>query len=60
MVKGIEFTKRMICDNDVAVQVANYCNDHNITKDKVIDIKYTAANDGTVRASAMLIYEDES
>ena len=29
-----------------------------ITKDKIIDIKYTKANDGTVRASALLLYEE--
>ncbi len=60
MMKGIEFTKSMICDKDVAVQVAEFCNAHNITKDRIIDIKYTKANDGTCRASAMLLYEDKS
>ena len=58
MIKGIEFTKSMLCDKDVAVQVADYLNHYHITKDKIVDIKYTKANDGTCRASAMLIYED--
>lgn len=57
MIKGIEFEKNMLCDYDVAVQVAEFCNSHCITKDMIIDIKYTKANDGTCRASAMLIYE---
>ncbi len=60
MIKGIEFTKSMICDRDVAVQVADFCNTHNITKDRIIDIKYTKANNGTCYASSMLIYEDKS
>lgn len=60
MIKGIEFTKSMICDKDVAVQVAEFCNAYNVTKDRIIDVKYTKANNGTCRASAMLIYEDRS
>ncbi len=60
MIKGIEFTKSILCDKDVAVQVAEFCNTHGITKDRIIDIKYTKANDGSWRASAMLLYEDKS
>lgn len=60
MIRGIEFTKSMICDKDVAVQVAEFCNRHNITKNEIVDIKYTKANNGIVRASAMLLYEDKT
>ncbi len=60
MIRGVEFTKNMICDKDVAVQVAEFCNAHKISKDRIIDIKYTKANNGTCCAFAMLIYEDRS
>lgn len=56
MIKGIEITKETLYDRDVAIQVAEFCNTHNITKDKIIDIKYTKANNG--RASALLLYEE--
>ena len=59
MIKGISFEKRMICESGVVYQVADFCNRNGITRDKVIDIQYTSANDGTCRESAMLLYESE-
>lgn len=58
MIRSVEFTKRYLGDKDVSQQLAEFCNNYMITKDKIIDIKYTKANDGTVRASAMLVYEE--
>lgn len=58
MIRSVEFTKRCLGDKDVSKQLAEFCNNYRITKDKIVDIKYTKANDGTVRASAMLVYEE--
>lgn len=58
MIRSAEFTKNYLGDKDVPKQLEDFCNMHMITKDKIVDIKYTNANDGTVRASAMIVYEE--
>lgn len=58
MIRSAEFTKNYLGDKDVSKQLEDFCNKNMITKDKIVDIKYTSANDGTVRASAILVYEE--
>ena len=59
MINVKEFYKKNMSCVDIARELADFCNKHHITRDKIINIQYDKANDGTVQSSALLIYEDD-
>lgn len=59
MIKSETFSRHYICDDDVATQIAKYCNRRGITKDMIIVCKIEHATDGTVRERGSLVYEEK-
>lgn len=57
MVKEVSFSKHYVCDKDVSMQIAKYCNKHNIKKEDIILCKVDCATDGSVRQVGTLIFE---
>ncbi len=59
MIRAVEFERTILREKNISRQIEDYCNEFEITREQIIEIKYTKANDGTVRASALLVYEED-
>lgn len=58
MIKCVEFTRGYLGDESVSFQLQQFCNEHMITKDRIVSVSYSRS-DQNIKAAALLVYEQD-